>query len=209
MWELLKRDSPFSSLWLQTLPDRTYQECCLRNVKVQSLGVTLTQPVDFSRAKKERAFYVRRFEDLLGLRFGLLGAGNVDFGGALGGFGEDGDFVGKDFGEAPGHCETVRDAGVAVGDFADAEFGDERSVPGQDPQVAIAAGDFHFLGHVFDDLAVGSYDLELERICHCVFYFPALSLTRQGRGTRSTRKNYAAVFIFSASSRTSSMPPLR
>ena len=57
MWELLKRDSPFSSLWLQTLPDRTYQECCLRNVKVQSLGVTLTQPVDFSRAKKERAFY--------------------------------------------------------------------------------------------------------------------------------------------------------
>jgi len=45
------------------------------------------------------------------------------------------DFVGQHFGEAPSHGESVRDVGVAVGDFADAEFSDERSVSGQDPEV--------------------------------------------------------------------------
>jgi hypothetical protein len=110
--------------------------------------------------------WVAALEDLLGLGFRLAGAINIYFCRTLGCFREDRNFIWQHFRKTPRYRETVRNIRVAVGDLADTQFGDEGGVSWENAEIAIAAWNFHLLGHVFDNLAFGGHDLELESVCH-------------------------------------------
>ena len=83
-------------------------------------------------------------EALFGAGLGFPGALYVDFVGTFGSLGQDGDFVGENFGESPRYGQALF-SGVGVKrDFSDGEFGDQRGVAGQDAQVAVLAGNLCF-----------------------------------------------------------------
>ena len=73
---------------------------------------------------------------------------------------------GKHFGESPGYREMMRGSALAVGDFADRQFGDQRSVAGKDTEISVLAGDLRFLRRFVHHHFFRGDDFELESVCH-------------------------------------------
>src|SRR5215468_5191564 len=73
-------------------------------------------------------------QSLLGALLGLARAFHVDLGWTLGRLGEDGDFVGKNFGESPCDRELLLGGVLPICDLAYGEFGDQRRVSGENAE---------------------------------------------------------------------------
>src|SRR5258708_439460 len=117
----------------------------------------------------------------------------------------------------------MRLAASAVGDLASAKLGNQRRMAGKNAEVPIEPGNLDGLRVVADDHLLGSYDFELEEISHWSFVVGRNSdsalasgsdskrqtaeVFGQRRITNDQRRFYAAAFIFSAASCTSSIVP--
>lgn len=106
-------------------------------------------------------------QDLLRALALFLGGGDVDLLAQFGDFGEDRDLVRQDFGETPRAGQVLLLAGgVGVTDLTDSEFGDKWRVPGEDTDVAIAAGDRDLRRIVADEPMLRSDDFEFDDFSH-------------------------------------------
>jgi hypothetical protein len=103
-------------------------------------------------------------EAFLGAGEGFVGALDVDFFGALGGFGEDGDAVGEDFGKSAedGEEEGFAARGRAVTQFTVAQLGDERGVARENAEFAAGAGKLHTGNFFAEQLALRGDDDEFD-----------------------------------------------
>jgi hypothetical protein len=149
-------------------------------------------------------------EALLGTVLSFLGSLYVDLGWTLSGLSENRHLVGKNFREAPSHGKALLGGVLAERDLADGEFGDEWRMPGKNSQISVLAGNLGFLGRGLDHLLFRRDDLELESIGQSVlsFQFSVLSQTHPLRTDPwPLTPIYAAAFIFSAASSTSSIGP--
>ncbi len=101
----------------------------------------------------------------------FLGLGYVDLVGVESGFGEDGDALGEDFDESPGHEELLVAGGAAVeADLACAEFGEQRGGAVEGLEVAGHGGQFDGLGGGVQEDAVRSDEADGEEAglwCFC------------------------------------------
>ena len=90
----------------------------------------------------------------------LLGPGDVDLLGALGDAREQADAVGQHLGEAESHRQVELLAALAVPHLSHAQAREQRRVAGQDPEVALGAGQLHLVDVLGDEGAVGGDDFE-------------------------------------------------
>src|SRR5271165_1278686 len=125
-------------------------------------------------------------QGFFGAGLGFLGALHIDLLGALSGIGEDGDLLRQHFGEAPRDRKIMRVRTLTIADLADGQAGNQRRVTGQNAEFPALTRDLYSVDTLAHQHFVGGYDFEFQRVSH---------------------RGYAAAFIFSASSSTSSMEP--
>src|ERR1700685_810870 len=130
---------------------------------------------------------------------------------------QNGDLVRQHFGKAPCNSKHMLRRISSVLNLADGKLGNQRRMPRQNPQIPVLAGNLRFRRSRLNDFLLRRNNLELESICH-KFGF-GLQLSGFGKApepkawlkpeSRSPKAAYAAAFIFSADSSTSSMVPFK
>ena len=84
-------------------------------------------------------------QPLLGACFRFASTFYIDLRWALGSLRQNGHFVGQHFCKSPSDCKALLVSMLAKGDLADREFGDQRRVSRQNPQISVLAGNLDFL----------------------------------------------------------------
>jgi hypothetical protein len=99
---------------------------------------------------------------LLRTFFGGQSTRFINFFGFFGPFGEDGHTVGQHFAIASSHKNVMAYLPGSVGNFSDLKLCDERRVPRQNAQVAIASGQLDLIDSFFQDETGWGHDFQVK-----------------------------------------------
>src|SRR5262249_24848192 len=129
---------------------------------------TRLRTAELTHRFREIFFALRGLQRLFRLAERLLGAAGVDLVGSFHGFGENGNAIRENFSESPRKGKAMQLATVSVADLACSELGDQGSVSGQNPDVAVAARNLRLFGGITDNHFLGGNNFELESVRHLV-----------------------------------------
>ena len=161
-------------------------------------GVERTLDVDRSIAAGQQLF---------GTLFGFLSARHINFGRAFRRLRQDRHFVGQHFRESPGHGQTEFVGVFTILDLANCLFSDQGRMPWQDTKISVLPGNLNFLSRGIHDFLFRGHDLEFESIGHNETASGSWLPASNAGSRKPDARSYAAAFIFSAASSTSSIGP--